>query len=161
MNLTRWSLALKNFIFIVLQPGIVAGLLPFLIAKNNFKSVFTNFLSLHHYVGLLTSLAGLFIMLHCVVSFVIDGLGTLSPAVPTKRLVISGLYKFSRNPMYVGVMLILFGEVAFTVSVYLLFYSIGIFVLFNLFIVYREEPRLKKDFEQDYETYCKTVRRWI
>lgn len=100
-------------------------------------------------------------MFHCIVRFAIDGLGTLSPADPTKRLVTFGLYRFSRNPMYVGVMMILLGEVVFTQSAYLLFYSIGIFVLFNLFIVYREEPRLKKDFGQDYETYRKTVRRWI
>lgn len=161
MNATRLPLALRNFIFVVLQPGIVAGLLPFMIAKSSFKSMFTNSLLLHHYVGLLTFLAGVFIMLHCVVRFAIDGLGTLSPADPTKRLVISGLYKFSRNPMYVGVILILLGEVAFTLSANLFFYSIGIFVLFNLFVAYREEPRLKKDFGQDYEAYCKTVRRWV
>lgn len=63
--------------------------------------------------------------------------------------------------MYVGVMMILLGEVVFSQSAYLLFYSIGIFVLFNLFIAYREEPCLKKDFGQDYETYRKTVRRWV
>jgi len=52
-------------------------------------------------------------------------------------------------------------KIVFTQSEYLFFYSIGIFVLFNLFIVYKEEPRLKKDFKQGYETYCKMARRWI
>ncbi len=151
MNLTQPPIALRNFIFVVLQPGLVAGLLPFMIAKRHFKNAFTNSFLLLHYVGLLMFLAGAFIMLHCVVRFAIDGLGTLSPADPTKRLVISGLYKFSRNPMYVGVMLILFGEGVFTQSAY----------LFNLFIVNKEEPRLKKDFGQGYETYCKMVKRWI
>lgn len=161
MNLTQPPLALRNFIFIVLQPGIVAGLLPFMIAKSHFKSAFTNSLLLHLYYGLLMFLAGTFIKLHCVVRFAIDGLGTFSPAVPTKRLVTSGLYRFSRNPMYVGVMPILLGEIVFTQSAYLFFYSIGAFVLFNVFIVNKEEPRFKKDFGKSYETYRKLVRRWI
>lgn len=161
MTLTRLSLALRNLVFVILQPGIVAGVIPYIITKNGFNNVFADTFMFHHYLGILIFLAGLFLMFHCIVRFAIDGLGTLSPADPTKQLVTSGLYRFSRNPMYVGVMLILLGEIVFTLSTYLLFYSIGILVLFNLFIAYREEPRLKKDFGLDYETYCKTVKRWI
>lgn len=154
-------MASRSLFFVLLKPGVVTGLLPFLIAKSNFIITIANPLLLHHYVGLIISLVGVLIVTHCVVRFTIDGLGTLSPADPTKRLVVSGFYKFSRNPMYVGVMLILFGEIALTSSVYLLFYSVGIFVLFNLFVVYREEPRLMKDFGKEYEKYYKTVNRWL
>lgn len=155
------SLALRNLFFVILQPGMVAGVIPYMIAKNSFNNAFSNELLLHHYLGLFILLAGSVIMLHCVVRFAIDGLGTLSPADPTKQLVISGLYKYSRNPMYVGVMLMLSGEVVFSLSSNLLFYAIIIFVAFSLFIVYWEEPRLQKDFGGEYETYCKRVRRWI
>ena len=155
------SLALRNLFFVLLQPGIVAGLAPYMIAKRSFNEAFENSFVLYHFIGLPVFIAGVFITLHCVVRFAIDGLGTLSPADPTKRLVTQGLYRFSRNPMYVGVMLMLIGEVVFTQAANLLFYSISIFVSFNLFIAYREEPRLKRDFGQDYVDYCNKVRRWI
>ena len=161
MNPTRWSLALRNFFFVVLQPGFVAGFVPYMILKKNFNSGVFQSLLWFHVVGLFIFLAGLCIMIHCVVRFAMDGLGTLSPADPTRRLVVSGLYKYSRNPMYVGVLLLLMGEIVFTQSWYLCFYSIGVFVLFHTFIIFREEPRLKKDFGQDYEVYKKKVRRWI
>lgn len=161
MTLARLSLALRNFFFVVLQPGTVAGLVPYIIAKNEFRNAFSATFRFHHYLGILILLTGLLIMLHCVVKFAVDGLGTLSPADPTKRLVISGLYKFSRNPMYVGIIMILTGEVVLSGSVHLLFYSIGVFILFHLFVKYMEEPRLQKDFGQEYVTYCRTVRRWL
>ncbi len=161
MSPARISLTLRNLVFVVLQPGIVAGLIPFLIAKNSFKHALSGPFLFHHFLGSIVFLAGAFVMFHCIARFIIDGLGTLSPADPTKRLVISGLYKFSRNPMYIGVMLMLIGEVVFALSGYLLLYSIGIFTLFNLFVAYREEPRLRKDFGEDYEIYCRKVGRWI
>jgi len=155
------SLFLRNLFFTILQPGVVAGLIPFLLARKNFENSFPGSLHAYHYVAIAVCIAGIGITLHCIANFAIHGHGTLSPADPTKRLVISGLYKFSRNPMYVGVMLILLGEAIFTQSANLLVYSIGVFTAFNLFIVFREEPRLKKDFGKSYHEYCKTVRRWI
>lgn len=140
---------------------MVAGVIPFMIVKVSLNDALANPLLFHHYLGLFTFIIGTFIMLHCVVRFAIDGLGTLSPADPTKQLVISGLYTFTRNPMYVGVMLMLSGEVIFSLSIALLIYSIFIFCAFSVFIVYWEEPRLKNDFGADYETYCKKVRRWL
>jgi protein-S-isoprenylcysteine O-methyltransferase Ste14 len=155
------SLFLRNLFFTILQPGIVAGLIPFLLAKEDLKAVLHPPFTLAQYSGVFIFLAGIFIMSHCIIKFAIDGRGTLSPADPTKMLVISGLYKYSRNPMYVGVMLILIGETIFTLNVDLLLYSCLIFVAFNLFIHFREEPRLKKDFGVVYENYKKQVRRWI
>lgn len=155
------SLFLRNLFFTILQPGVVAGLVPFLIARKNFENIVDHAFQIHHYVGITVCLTGIGITLHCIANFAIHGRGTLSPADPTQQLVISGLYKFSRNPMYVGVMLMLIGEAIFTQSTGLLVYSIGVFTAFNLFIVFREEPRLKKDFGTSYHEYCKTVRRWI
>jgi protein-S-isoprenylcysteine O-methyltransferase Ste14 len=155
------SLFLRNLFFTILQPGVVAGLIPFLLVRKNLENTFAGSFHARHYVGMVVCLAGIGITLHCIANFAIHGRGTLSPAAPTKRLVISGLYKFSRNPMYVGVMLMLAGEAIFTQSVNLWVYSTGVFTAFNLFIVFREEPRLKKDFGTSYHAYCKTVRRWI
>ena len=85
-------------------------------------------------------------MFDCIIRFAVEGRGTLSPADPTKKLVISGLYKFSRNPMYVGVMMIIIGEAIFFRSTSLWIYSLFIFIAFNLFVMFIEEPLLLKDF---------------
>ena len=155
------SLLLRNLFFTILQPGIVAGLIPFLILGNEANNILAQPLTFHHYSGATIFVIGFVIMMTCIISFAVNGRGTLSPADPTKRLVISGLYKFSRNPMYVGVTMILLGEAIFFQSKYLWIYSLFVFVAFNIFILLSEEPRLRKDFGEEYYLYCKKVRRWI
>lgn len=155
------SLFLRNLIFTILQPGIVAGLIPFLILGKDAEYILTTSWELHHYMGLFIFTAGLIIMLTCIAGFAVKGRGTLSPADPTQKLVISGLYRFSRNPMYLGVLLLLAGETLFFQSVYLLIYSLIVATSFNLFVIFREEPRLQKDFGDAYKEYCRKVRRWL
>jgi len=152
------SLFLRNLFFTILQPGVVAGLVPYLIIRENMHSLpFAWF----HFLGILIFAIGLFITLHCIARFAIDGKGTLSPADPTKKLVIRGLYKYTRNPMYAGVMLVLIGEAIFFASFHLLIYAGFVFSAFTLFVIYFEEPRLKRDFGEEYAEYRKRVKRWI
>lgn len=155
------SLALKNILFVILQPGIVAGAVPYLLVRNRLSNLLNLPFQGYQYLALLLFLAGMTIVFHCVFRFFKDGLGTLSPVIPTKQLVISGLYKYSRNPMYIGVMLLLIGEVVFCTEVNLLIYAILVFIAFNLFVVFKEEPRLKRDFGEQYNNYKHRVRRWI
>ena len=115
----------------------------------------------YHFSGLTIFTVGLVIMLICVASFAVRGKGTLSPADPTKKLVISGLYRFSRNPMYVGVTMMLLGESIFFRSYMVGAYALLIFIAFNIFIVFFEEPRLQNDFGSEYNEYIKKVRRWF
>ncbi len=157
------SLFIRNLVFTILQPGIVAGLIPYWILGNNVNDIFVQHL-LHrglHYSGAIIFVIGFVIMLWCIISFAVQGGGTLSPVDPTKRLVVAGFYKFSRNPMYVGVILILIGEAIFFQSVDLWIYSLFVFIVFNIFTILVEEPRLRKDFGEEYKRYCKKVRRWI
>ncbi|HEV8080565.1 MAG TPA: isoprenylcysteine carboxylmethyltransferase family protein [Chitinophagaceae bacterium] len=155
------SLLLRNLFFTIVQPGLVAGLIPFWILGTKAKNLFTNHFGLYQYAGVIVFIIGLIVMLHCILNFAIKGRGTLSPADPTKQLVITGLYKYSRNPMYVGVMLILIGEAIYFQSINLWIYLLVIFIAFNIFILLHEEPRLRRDFGEEYTTYCKKVRRWI
>lgn len=155
------SLFIRNLIFTILQPGIVAGLIPFLILGDKANDLFLQPFQLAQYSGAIIFLAGFVIMLSCIISFAVKGRGTLSPADPTKKLVISGLYKYSRNPMYVGVTLILIGEAIFFQSVGLWIYALFIFTAFNIFIMFFEEPRLRNDFGEEYSRYCGKVGRWI
>lgn len=105
--------------------------------------------------------AGTCILLNCVLRFATDGRGTISPIDPTKKLVIRGLYKYSRNPMYVGVMFIMIGEAVFIWSLALAIYAAIVFAAFNLFIVLHEEPRCRREFGSEYEDYYRRVRRWL
>lgn len=155
------SLVIRNFIFTLLQPGVVAGLVPWYLAKVNFREALNASFQLHHYGGAFLFFMGLAVLLHCIFRFIIEGRGTISPADPTTRLVVKGLYRFSRNPMYVGVMLILTGEAVFARSATLWMYSGIIFLAFHLFILFVEEPRLRKDFGEAYDAYCRQVRRWV
>ena len=118
------KLLFRNIVFSILPPGIVAGLIPFWIIGGN-RNVFFNELAKLQFSGIFLFIAGFILMTWCIVNFAVKGQGTLSPLAPTKKLVISGLYKFSRNPMYVGVMLLLIGEALFFESL-----SLGIY-LFN------------------------------
>lgn len=156
------SLLLRNLFFTILQPGIVAGLVPYWIARNDLDELLRQRpIAIHQYAGILAFAIGFVIMITCILSFAIQGRGTLSPLDPTRKLVTAGLYRFSRNPMYVGVMLILMGEALAARSADLGTYAIVVFVCFNLFILLHEEPRLRRVFGEEYASYCQRVRRWI
>jgi len=156
-----WSLILRNLFFTILQPGMVAGLIPYFLLGNPRISSFKNNLGTVHYIALALFVAGVAILLYCISLFAVKGKGTLSPADPTKKLVVSGLYKFSRNPMYIGVMLILIGESLFFSATVMWIYSAMVFLAFNVFIIIHEEPRLESEFGTEYQQYLKTVRRWL
>ena len=153
------SLLLRNLVFTVLQPGLVAVVIPYYIldGETNLERPW----QLHTYLGIIVFALGLIVMLRCILQFALEGKGTLSPIDPTKRLVVRGLYRYSRNPMYVGVMMILIGEAIITKSATLWIYLSIIFLAFNLFIMLREEPRLRKVFGEEYLLYCQKTRRWI
>src|SRR4051794_26027481 len=97
------SLTFSAMFFTALQPGMVAGYFPWLIGKEGFLQKLAQPFGTQQHLGILIGAVGFVIMMSCIVRFAVEGMGTLSPADPTKRLVIRGLYKYSRNPMYVGV----------------------------------------------------------
>jgi protein-S-isoprenylcysteine O-methyltransferase Ste14 len=155
------SLFLRNLLFTVLQPGLVTVLFPYLILIRESPQLFDGHFGLIQFLGLFLFLIGAAVLFDCIIRFAMEGEGTLSPVDRTKKLVISGLYKYSRNPMYWGVMMILIGEALFFESGGLWIYLLFIFIAFTVFILLVEEPRLKKDFGEHYEEYRKKVRRWI
>ena len=114
----------------------------------------------HHFLGVLIFIAGILILLLCIWRFIIDGKGTLSPLDPTRRLVTTGLYRITRNPMYVGVILILLGEFVILSKDYSFVY-VDYICCFPFFIIFWEEPRLWRDFGAAYEEYKAQTRRWI
>lgn len=154
-------LLLRNLVFTILQPGVVVVLIPYLILKQKISEAFNHPFQWFQYSGALFFTSGMIVTLICILSLAFMGKGTLSPAYPTKQLVVKGLYRYSRNPMYVGVMAMLVGESLFFQSSALLIYLMIVFLFFNIYIINFEEPRLRRDFPESYSSYLSKVRRWI
>jgi protein-S-isoprenylcysteine O-methyltransferase Ste14 len=111
--------------------------------------------------GMIIVAIGAAIALWCILTFVFVGKGTAAPFDPPRRLVISGPYGFVRNPMYIGAIVSMLGVALFYGSLSILTYAGFIFVAAHLFVIAYEEPVLRRTFGEEYEAYCRRVRRWI
>ncbi len=113
------------------------------------------------WLGGALALLGIVPMAWSFLAFVFRGRGTPAPFDPPRRLVVSGPYRFVRNPMYLGATLSLLGAALFYSSPWLLAY-VGAFTLWaHLFVVLYEEPRLRRTFGDEYAAYAARVRRWL
>jgi protein-S-isoprenylcysteine O-methyltransferase Ste14 len=117
-------------------------------------------IELQQVIGMAIGAAGATVALWCVFVFASIGRGTPAPFDPPRRLVIRGPYRFVRNPMYIGAGLALASAALFYESLQLLAYTVIFFLITHLFVVWYEEPTLRRTFGQEYEAYCHTVRRW-
>jgi protein-S-isoprenylcysteine O-methyltransferase Ste14 len=151
---------LKTLLFTIIAPGAVTVLLPYWILSSKWNEAIALPGALRFF-GLAPLLIGFGIYLWCAYDFAAKGRGTPAPIDPPKQLVRSGLYRFTRNPMYVGVVLILLGEAVFFSSAALFFYAAVVFIGFNGFILFYEEPTLRRLFGESYSRYCAEVPRWI
>lgn len=155
------SLFLRNLFFLILQPGVVAGVIPYYLAASVWNHLSFRTLHFPGYVGIVFLAAGFTVLLICVVQFAVQGQGTLSPADPTQKLVTRGLYRHSRNPMYIGVLGMLVGESLLVQAAAMWIYTAAVSAGFHLFVVFHEEPRLRRDFGDEFRKYCGEVRRWL
>ena len=117
--------------------------------------------SLLRFLGFIPVTAGVFVWVCSVWHFVVFGRGTPAPVTPPVKLVNGGIYRYARNTMYLGVLLILLGEAILLQSLTLYFYTVLVWLAFHLFVVFYEEPRLKKIFNNSYMEYRASVPRWI
>jgi protein-S-isoprenylcysteine O-methyltransferase Ste14 len=153
----RWFGAL---LFTILVPGTVTVVLPYYILGRSFTFDPRSW-SLPQSIGLVLLLLGLGVYLSCLSDFVVVGRGLPSPVDHPKHLVVRGLYRYVRNPMYLGVLSILLGEVLAFRSLALLKYAALWFLVVNVAVLVYEEPSLRSRFGQSYHQYCRRVRRWI
>ncbi len=112
-------------------------------------------------LGMILILIGGSLYLYCFSLFHFLGKGTPVPIEPPKKLVIKGVYKYTRNPMYISLLIILLGYFLYFGHLSLFFYFLFIMIFFHLFVVFYEEPALKKKFRNSYIEYCKKTRRWL
>ena len=152
--------ALKSLLFTIFVPGFFTAYVPYLLISRG--------LGLHlfeigavKFFGIVLIITGVVFYLFCVWDFTFFGKGTPAPIDPPKIFVARRLYKFVRNPMYVGVLALLSGEGILFESLTLFIYAFIMWMIFNTFVILYEEPTLKKKLGKTYEEYLKTVPRWL
>lgn len=111
--------------------------------------------------GVVSGTLGALIVSACAVVFVARGRGTPAIFDPPRKFVATGPYKFVRNPMYIGGFLLLTGFGLYQQSLAILLYSVVIFLLFHLYVVFIEEPGLESRFGESYFAYKQSVNRWL
>ena len=152
-------LAVRVLIFLLVIPGSVMFYVPGYLLLRSGTSWVPDFTS-PAVLFLLPGIAGLAIVLACVRDFAVHGQGTPAPVDPPKMLVVKGLYRYTRNPMYTGVITVLLSEAGFFGSVTLLVYALIALGCFHAFVVLHEEPHLRQIFGASYEEYCMGIPRW-
>src|SRR5262245_23934896 len=135
-------------------PGTVAYLVPLLFLSPGDRASI-------HPIGLLPFVVGTILLLWCVRDFYVSGKGTLAPWAPPQNLVVTGLYRYSRNPMYVAVTLVLCGWALTFRSVNLALYALVVAVAFHLRVVLNEEPYLARTHGDRWTRYRDSVPRWL
>jgi protein-S-isoprenylcysteine O-methyltransferase Ste14 len=151
-------LASRSLLWTILLPGIVAGYVPwrfFGLAEARIAPRPADA------AAVACIAAGIALLAACIWEFARSGRGTLSPIDPPRHLVVRGPYRYVRNPMYLGVTLIVLGEALLARSARLAAYWALWFLFVNAFVVAYEEPSLRAQFGDPYDAYARRVRRWI
>jgi len=159
---SRWPsvwLAIRSIVWAALLPGFFAGYVPW--RFFGLAQVQLHLGDPLHLLGLVCIGLGVGLLVACVWEFARSGRGTLAPLDPPSQLVVRGLYRYVRNPMYLSVTTIVLGELLLTQSLGLLTYWVIWFAAVNLFVIGYEEPTLRRQFGASYERYTQTVHRWI
>jgi protein-S-isoprenylcysteine O-methyltransferase Ste14 len=151
---------LGSLVFLVLAPGAVAGLVPWWISGWRARPAFLG-LGIGRVLGAALVAAACGILLDSFARFALRGLGTPAPILPTRHLVVTGLYRHVRNPMYVAVVSAVLGQALLLADVRLLAYAALLGLVFHLFVLAYEEPTLREAHGAEYERFCANVPRWI
>lgn len=149
-----WLFGRALLAFLML-PGIVAFLVPWWLIGSSTTGGIVD------YFGLLPFLAGTSLLLWCVRAFYVAGRGTLAPWDPPRNLVATGVYRFSRNPMYVAVVLVLWGWAWSFRSRPVAMYALVMMLVFHLRVVLGEEPWLARTHKEEWTRYEARVPRWL
>lgn len=147
-------------IFLFVAPGTVAGLVPWWIGKGRVHTPFVGFTALRVAGAVLMAVAFVF-LLEAFLRFALQGIGTPAPIYPTKRLVVTGSYRFVRNPMYVAVVSLILGQSLIFGDVRIFEYGLCCWLAMHLFVLIYEEPTLRRTFPVDYAAFTANVPRWI
>ena len=155
----RAAAAVGSSAFFALAPGIIAGFIPWRLTGWEVRQPLPLWAPLR-IVGALLIVAGAAVVIHAFVRFVTEGAGTPAPVAPPERLVVGGLYRYVRNPMYLAVLAAIVGQALLLGQLVLLRYALLVFVAFAAFVRWYEEPALRRRFGAEYEAYRRAVPAW-
>lgn len=148
----------RTALFAALFIGLVLLYVPYWLASGGAARLD---LGPWRYAGLLPLAVGIAGIAWCLRDFSIVGRGTPAPFDPPRQLVVTGLYRYVRNPMYVSALLLLVGEAILLGAPVLLRYAAGFLIVVHVFVVLYEEPTLRRTFGESYERYRQSVPRWL
>jgi protein-S-isoprenylcysteine O-methyltransferase Ste14 len=151
---------LGSIVFLVLAPGTVAGFVPWWMSRWRIQDPLLG-LEFLRWIGIALILAGAAILVEAFARFAWHGFGTPAPVFPTKKLVTTGLYRYVRNPMYVAVTAVIFGEGLLLGNAKLIGYGACVWLAFFVFVLAYEEPTLRRTYGGEYAAFCAVVPRWI
>jgi protein-S-isoprenylcysteine O-methyltransferase Ste14 len=157
--MSRVRAAVGSAVFFVLAPGIVAGVVPWWLTGWRARPLPAWWLPLR-VAGVVLLVAGAGVLVHAFARFVAEGLGTPAPVAPTRELVVGGLYRYVRNPMYLAVLAAITGQALILGRLVLLAYAAVMAAAFVSFVHWYEEPTLAQQFGPRYLAYRRAVPGW-
>jgi protein-S-isoprenylcysteine O-methyltransferase Ste14 len=152
--------AIGSLLFLAVAPGIGAGVVPWALTGWQIEEPLPYWLPMR-VLGVLLVTAGVLMLLDAFRRFVVEGLGTPAPVAPTARLVVGGLYRYVRNPMYIAVAATILGQALLLGQPILLLYGTAFAVVVASFVHRYEEPTLTRQFGPEYEEYRRAVPAWL
>lgn len=151
------SAAAGSAVFLVVAPGVVAGLIPWLLTGWHSGSPYPNAVRI---VGGVLTASGAGVLIYAFAQFALEGRGTPAPPAPTAALVVRGLYRYVRNPMYLAVLAVVAGQALMLSRPVLLAYAAGVAAAFAGFVRWYEQPTLARRYGEQYEAYLRDVPGW-
>lgn len=151
---------LGSALFFVVAPFTLAGLVPWWVTQWEFRPAFFG-VDLTRILGGILIIAGAPGIVDLFARFALEGLGTPAPIAPPEKLVVTGLYRYVRNPIYIAVVAVIIGQALLFGDRRLLWYGALLWLFFHVWVVMIEEPTLKQTFGTEYERFRTNVPRWI
>ena len=157
----RSTAAVGSAVFFLLAPGVVVGLIPWLLTGGWQARQPLPYWAPVRVLGGALLIAGVIALVGAFVRFVVEGFGTPAPVAAPERLVVGGVYRYVRNPMYVAVLAAIVGQALLLGQLGLLLYAAGAWLVVAAFVRFYEEPTLTRRFGADYEAYRRAVPAWL
>jgi protein-S-isoprenylcysteine O-methyltransferase Ste14 len=160
MSSERRRAVAGSILFLFVAPGTFSVLLPWVMSRWHLQPAFFG-LEPIRWLGVLVLVGGAVLVVETFARFALQGLGTPAPIAPTRTLVVTGTYRYVRNPMYLGVLSLVFGQGLLFAHAGILLYGLVFWAIVHAFVLTYEEPTLAETYGEQYARYRANVRRWL
>jgi protein-S-isoprenylcysteine O-methyltransferase Ste14 len=152
--------AIGGLAFLIVAPGVVGGLVPWLLTGWQFTPLPAWWAPVR-LLGVALAAVGFVVLVRAFARFVVEGRGTPAPVAPTEKLIVSGEYRYVRNPMYVAVLALIIGQALLFGSASLVIYALLVWLAVAAFVRFYEEPTLTRQYGRQYLDYRAAVPAWL